>query len=249
MIATPQEELVLNQDEVHIWSLSLAVPPRRIECLRQVLNGHESQRASQFRFPEHRNQFITCRGLLRHILSLYLHQDPSQLQFSSNGFGKPHLRIGCKGNADLRFNYSHSEGLAVFAFAVGMEVGVDVERIKPHIAEDTIPEHFFCKAEVAALRALPLELQGDEFFRYWTRKEAYVKARGEGFRIPLNSFEVSTDRIVSDRDNSEWSLQSFVPAAGYVAALVTEGQGLNTRFIQPSQQFFTQQEGVPCCTC
>ncbi|MCU1306223.1 MAG: phosphopantetheinyl transferase [Acidobacteriaceae bacterium] len=248
MIAAPQKELVLNHEEVHIWSLSLSVPPICIDRLQQVLSEHECHRVSQFRFERDRNQFITCRGLLRYILSLYLYQDPGQLQLSSNAFGKPHLRThNTTEQQDLRFNYSHADRLAVFAFARRREIGVDVELIRPDVARESIPEHFFCKAEVATLRALQLEIQGDAFFECWTRKEAYIKARGEGFRIPLNSFDVSSDHLVADQENSHWSLQSFVPAPGYVAALVTEGQGWRTRFIQSPRRFFTQQEGVPCC--
>jgi 4'-phosphopantetheinyl transferase len=249
MTAAFQEELTLSEDEVHVWGLSLVSLPLSMARLQEVLNDHECHRASRFRFEKDRIQFIACRGLLRHILALYVATDPGQLHLSSNAFGKPQLGTGCEGDEDLRFNYSHSDGYAVFAFAKGREVGVDVELIEPQIAKESIPEHFFTKSEVVALRALPLELQGDAFFKCWTRKEAYIKARGEGFRIPLNSFEVTSDRVGSDRDNSDWFLQSFVPAAGYIAALVTKGQRCSTRFIQsPERPFSPQQEGVPCCT-
>jgi 4'-phosphopantetheinyl transferase len=257
MIAVPQEDPVLDQEGVHIWSLSLQVPPIPSERLQLTLSDDECQRASRFRFEKDRNQFITCRGLLRYILSLYLNQEPGQLKLSSNAFGKPQLRIHHTTELqDLRFNYSHSNGLALYAFARGKEVGVDVELIRPEVARETIPEHFFCKAEVATLRALPLELQGSEFFKCWTRKEAYVKAHGEGFQIPLNSFDVSSDHLVADQENVHWTLQSFEPAPGYVAALVTEGHGCHMRFIQWPDLLLTQQEGffrrtgdyAPCVT-
>jgi 4'-phosphopantetheinyl transferase len=131
----------------------------------------------------------------------------------------------------LRFNSSHSGKLALFAVARDREVGIDVEWIRPEIAKESVPERFFCPNEVSELRALPARLQAAAFFQCWTRKEAYVKARGEGFRMSLNSFEVSSDSVVTDDKNSNWSLQSFVPADGYVAALAAEGQDCRARFI------------------
>src|SRR5258707_854637 len=156
MFAASEEELTLSPDDVHIWSISLVSLPICIERLQQELNDRERHRASQFHFEKDRKQFISCRGLMRHILSLYARQDPTQLQLCCNAFGKPELRVECvTENEKLRFNYSHTPGLAVFAFGRGKEVGVDVEFIQPQFADGSIPEHFFHRNEVSALRALP----------------------------------------------------------------------------------------------
>src|SRR5437899_2575312 len=110
MSAAFRKELVLSQDNVHIWSVSLTLLQVRIERLQRLLNTQERHRAAQFRFEKDRARFIACRGLLRHILSLYLHQDPSQLCLASNAFGKPELRSsGITENENVRFNYSHAD--------------------------------------------------------------------------------------------------------------------------------------------
>jgi 4'-phosphopantetheinyl transferase len=251
VLSRNRDDLVLSADQVHLWSISLQSSVSDIQRLFLTLNPYESHRASQFRFDRDRNQFIACRGLLRNILSLYLHQEPSQLCLGSNAFGKPELRSpAISENQNLRFNYSHSDGMAVFAFARGRELGVDVELIRPEVARDLIPERFFCKTEVGALRTLPLQVQSYEFFRFWTRKEAYIKARGEGLGISLDSFDVCSDRVSTDDKESDWFLQSFVPASGYLAALATQGQGWRTTFIQSPERALIEreQEGVPCCT-
>ncbi len=110
-----------------------------------------------------------------------------------------------------------------------------MEFIQKHIAEDLIADRFFSGNEACALRAVPASLRAKALLNCWTRKEAYIKARGDGFRISLDGFEVFPDPggsvVITDNDGSKWSLQSFVPAAGYAAALAAEGQGWHTRFM------------------
>jgi 4'-phosphopantetheinyl transferase len=228
--------VTLSQDEVHVWSASLETSPRDIVHLVKTLDSRELHRAHQFRFVKDQNHFISARGLLRHILSLYVHQDPNLVEFCYNANGKPEIRHDSRtGKQGVRFNYSHSDVLAVYAFARHREVGIDVERIRPQVSEESIPEHFFCRSETAALRSLPASQRAEAFLQCWTRKEAYIKARGEGFRIPLDSFEVFPDPgwpvVITDNECAKWSLQSFVPTPGYAAALAAEGEYWRTRFI------------------
>src|SRR5262249_50093841 len=151
---------------------------------------------------------------LRKILSDYLNTGPEKITFTYNQYGKPATN-------GIHFNLSHSADLAILAVSRTRELGVDLEKITP--IDDRIAEHFFSPNEVAALRALPEDGQQEAFFAVWTRKEAYVKAHGQGLSIPLSSFDVSLDhpaRFLRGVDG--WSIESFEPAPGYVAALVAE---------------------------
>jgi 4'-phosphopantetheinyl transferase len=153
------------------------------------------------------------------------------LQFDYGARGKPALATQYSATG-VRFNISRSSGLVLCVVARGREVGVDLEQIRPAIAREGIPERFFSPREVAALRALPVDAQPEAFFSCWTRKEAYVKARGEGLALHLDSFDVSLVpgepaallRTAGDaREASRWSLHALAPGRGYVAALALEG--------------------------
>lgn len=211
---------------------------KNIEYLLQTLDSHELHRARQFRFAKDRNQFILAHGLLRHILSLYIQKTPILIQLCYNACGKPEIRHDSGTEIqDVRFNYSHSDGLAVYGFARNRQVGIDVERIQARVPDESIPEHFFCRSEIAALRSLPARQRAKAFFQCWTRKEAYVKARGKGFQISLDSFEVFHDSggpvVITDDECTKWWLQSFLPAPGYAAALAAEGEYSRMTFIAP----------------
>jgi 4'-phosphopantetheinyl transferase len=154
------------------------------------------------------------------------------LRFCCNAQGKPALAPG-SGTEDLRFNLSHSQKLALFAFAFRREVGVDLEYVRPSVPDDRLAERFFSPQEVTRLRALPESARTEAFFHCWTRKEAYLKARGEGLGIGLDSFAVSlapgqlTDLLIASDDSPEagrWSLRALAPGDGYVAAIAAEGK-------------------------
>jgi 4'-phosphopantetheinyl transferase len=220
-------------DEVHLLCAPLDTTPVQYGRLEQSLSPDELERAGRFRFPKDRAHFVAAHGALRHILAGYLECRPAELRFSYGASGKPALAPGW-GADTLRFNLSHSHGLALCAVALSREVGVDLEFVRPLLGDSAIPERFFSPAEVLALRALPAESQPEAFFNCWTRKEAYIKARGEGLSIPLDSFEVSLApgepaALVKAPDRSRWSLRALVPAPGYVAAVVAEGDDWRLR--------------------
>jgi 4'-phosphopantetheinyl transferase len=203
-----------------------------IQSLQQVLTANEQRRAERFYFQKDRDRFIVTRGLLRTILSRYLDIEPYQVRFCYNHYGKPALAR--QSGADmLRFNVSHSQAMGLYVVARGREVGVDVERIRTDLAFEQIAKRFLSPREVAVLRALPVTMQREAFFKCWNRKEAYVKARGNGLSLPPNQFEVSVApgepaALLSDSGDpwatSRWSLRDLSPAPGYVAALAAEGQ-------------------------
>jgi 4'-phosphopantetheinyl transferase len=171
------------------------------------------------------------RGILREILARYLGTPSSDFRFCQNAHGKPALSPG-SGLVDLRFNISHSHGLALFAFTLGREVGVDVEYILPSRSEGRLAERFFSPREVVALRSLPDSAQPEAFFHCWTRKEAYIKARGGGLSISLASFTVPIDSNlcthlpITAHDGPEagrWWLRPLAPGEGFVGAVAVEG--------------------------
>ena len=237
---SPPEGLVLNPDEVHVWQASLGQTPSQIQSFRNTLAADEQARAERFYFEKDREHFIVARGVLRAILGRYSNRDPEHVSFSYSSHGKPALAGDSDGVA-IRFNLSHSDGIALYAVTRGREVGIDIERIRFDLALVEIAERFFSAQEAATLQTLPTEMQHQTFFRYWTRKEAYIKARGEGLSLSLDRFDVSlaageTDiRLSTPRNPAEvarWSLQELEAAPGYVAALAVEGHGLRLSYWQ-----------------
>ena len=226
----PPPSLALGDDEVHVWRAELDPATEVIERLQQTLAADERERADHFYFERDRRHFTVARGVLRALLGRYLGEEPNRLRFNYSPHGKPALAT----DGDLRFNLSHSHGLALYAFARGRELGIDLERHRPDVADEGIAERFFSRAEVEALQALPRELRPEGFFNCWTRKEAYIKARGEGLSLALDRFDVSLApgepaALLSLRGNlqeaARWSLRALAPGAGYAAALAVEGQG------------------------
>jgi 4'-phosphopantetheinyl transferase len=188
---------------VEVHSFSLDVDAARLRELEGSLSLEERERAARFRFDRDRNRFTVCRGTLRELLGVRRDQ-----RFVYGAYGKPMLA----GSA-LRFNVSHSHGMAMIAISRGREVGCDIERIDPAFVDDKIPERFFSPCEVAALRALPEEKQCHAFFRCWTRKEAY-------FDVTLAPDQPSA--LLRGADG--WSLYDIEAPDGYVAALVLADQ-------------------------
>jgi 4'-phosphopantetheinyl transferase len=233
----PPKTLVLRKDEVHVWRVALDQARPRERRLRQTLSQEEHERAARFHFQRDRERFIVARGLLRLILGRYLDVKPSQLQFSYGPHGKPALASECGVNA-LRFNLSHSHELALYAVTRGRDVGVDVEHVRGDMDTEAIANRFFSEQETAILRSLAPEGRRKAFFACWTRKEAYIKARGEGLTIPPDSVSVAfapgeAAGLLDVRDRpgeaSSWSLLELHPDPSYAAALAVEGRNLRLR--------------------
>jgi 4'-phosphopantetheinyl transferase len=219
--------------QVHVWRSALDPPVPCVERLQHSLSGDELHRAARFHFPRDRRRFIVARGVLRDILSRYLGVPASELRFCYSSYGKPALADVAAAEG-LRFNVSHAHELALFAVTRGREVGVDIEYLRRAINYDEIAEHFFSAHERATLRPLPAELKHLAFFNCWTRKEAYIKAHGEGLSLPLDQFDVSlapgepAALLATRGDPGEawrWSLQALAPDPDYAAAVAVEGQG------------------------
>jgi 4'-phosphopantetheinyl transferase len=228
----PTDVLPLSAGEVHLWRALLDQPAHVLHQLGATLAADERDRAARFHFEKDRDRFVVARGALRSILARYLRVPPGRVQFNYSPYGKPALAAEFAA-AHLSFNVSHSHALALFAIARGRALGVDVEYLRAAVAVREIAERFFSANEVAAFCALPAAQQPSAFFDCWTRKEAYIKARGEGLSFPLAEFDVSLRPHEpaallcvrgDEREAARWSLRALDVAPGYAAALVAEGR-------------------------
>lgn len=231
------EEFTLEDDEVHVWRVSLSQTAARVRALLELLSTDERHRAERFHFTKDREHFIVARGMLRTILARYARAHPSELRFNYNEYGKPSLVEDSRSNG-LRFNLSHSHELALCAVALRREVGVDIEHMRAELTGEQIAERFFSAPEVSSLRAVADTLRTQAFFNCWTRKESYIKARSEGLSYPLDKFSVSLipgepaallNVADSPQELTRWSLTELWPGEGYAAAVTVEGQDWRLR--------------------
>jgi len=217
----------LGLDEVHVWSADLDRLPEAV--LGEPLSADERERGRRFHFERDRRRFVTARGLLRRLLGRYLGLDPSRLRFGYGPRGKPFLA----GEDELRFNVSHSGGLALLAFAWDRELGVDVEEEREVEEAKDIARRYFSPWEERELRLLTEVERRGAFFRCWTRKEAFIKVTGDGLSRPLDAFDVTLApgepaRLLRVEGEPEaagrfW-LEDVSPAPGFAGALAVEGR-------------------------
>lgn len=227
----PPTNLILSSNDVHVWRATLDCSVECMQNLAQTLSADERTRAERFYFERDRKRFIVGRGVLRTILSRYSGIAAKQLQFCYGPRGKPDL-AETSGVSKLQFNLSHSQELVLYAVTRDRLIGIDIEYMRPMESAGQIVKSFFSVRESAVWHSLPVHQQQTAFFNCWTRKEAFVKAVGDGLALPLDRFDVSLvpgeparllevqgDRYASDR----WSLQELTPAPGYAAAVAVEG--------------------------
>jgi 4'-phosphopantetheinyl transferase len=185
----PPKMLTFPSSRVELWKVHLNEPPKGSEA--GVLSADEIARANRFHFEKDRLHFIHCRASLRSLLARYLTIPPNEIQFEYTANGKPEL--AAKQNpSELRFNVSHSADIALIAISSKHNLGVDIEKIRSDVDTTALAERFFSVRERAGLRALPSDLRVAGFYACWTRKEAFLKATGEGLSFPLAQFSVTT---------------------------------------------------------
>ncbi len=226
----PPERIALSGSAVHVWRAALNLAEAQVAALGATLNADEQARAARLRVEDKRRAFVAARGILRDILGRYQGLSPSDIQFAYTAQGKPELAAAQAGG--LHFNLAHSGDLALVALARGRPLGVDLERKLPREAPDLLVERFFSAGERAAFGRVPPEHKALAFLLGWTRKEAYLKARGEGLTLPLNQFEVTLSpgeppALVADWHSppsaTPWVLLDVEAGAGYVGALAVPG--------------------------
>ena len=226
-----QDNVMLGANEVHVWKASLEAPLSTIYSLQHLLSEAEVKRAWQFYVEKDRLHWIVAHGILRMLLGHYLDSDPRVVSFVTNDYGKLFIAHPSDG-IRLRFNLTHSGDIALYAFTYDRHVGVDVEYMRAGIDFEKLAQNHFSPYECAVLRALPPALREEAFFLCWTRKEAYIKARGSGLSIPLDQFDVSLTpgepaELLDSREDphgtANWSLHALTPGERYAGALVVEG--------------------------
>ena len=235
---SPPPSLVLEHNEVHLWRVQVIGTPERTCLVDKYLSEAEVERGRRYYFDHDRDQFLESRISLRIILGQYLDLSPAVIEFGRGSHGKPNLKP-LSSSGGLSFNLSHSGEIVLIAVGRNREIGVDVEQLRREIDLEGIAQRFFSPREVKELFALSPELRPGAFFRCWTRKEAYVKARGRGLSIPLNQFDVTLEPEVyaalqATRDYpdeaEQWALYNVDLGEDYQAALVVDGVPEQIRF-------------------
>lgn len=218
----PPADLRLLPGQVQVWSAPI---PADFEpaLVKHWLSPAELARAGCFRFDRERETFIFARASLRQLLGSYLELAPERVELSVSPTGKPALarpRLG----AEICFNVSHAGGRVLLALALECAVGVDLEPVRPLPDLEELAERFFTPREAASLLALPPAARPERFFRYWTRKEAWLKASGVGLAQPLHTVDVTDLPPGSGAETVKWF--DLTPAPQFVAALVVTVPGL-----------------------
>jgi 4'-phosphopantetheinyl transferase len=228
-----ETQITLPAEEVHLWRVDLASVALAEKRWDDILSADERARATRFHFSRDRQYFTATRAVLRTILGGYLDFDPKALRFQYSEKEKPSLTAPQSGK-HVEFNVSHSGDVALLAFARGRDIGVDVERLRENFDHEAIARRFFSEQEQRQLAALAPADRYHGFFRCWTRKEAYIKARGTGLSLPLRQFDVSLkpgdlNALLATRpessEASHWALQEVSAGEGYVAALCVRDAG------------------------
>jgi 4'-phosphopantetheinyl transferase len=232
-------DFIPTLSEVHVWAIWLRASDEVSRAYRSLLLPEETVRADKFAFEHLKRHYEVSQGGLRLLLSRYLRCRPRDLAFTFGPKGKPALRV----DSHLQFNLSNSGDLALYAFAVDCELGVDVEQVRAMTDLEQIASRYFCEAEASELLSIDgRPARQEAFFRCWTRKEAYIKAVGTGLTLPLDQFQVTLlpgdpPRFIHIGKNvkaaNEWTLQPLNPAPGYVGALAYHAGARNIVFHQP----------------
>lgn len=219
----------LNDSDVHVWAADLDAPAEQISAFERTLATDERDRAGRYVFARDRNRFVSGRGLLRAILGTYLEMEPAQVRFVYGPHGKPALSGSC------HFNVAHCEDLLLVALTRVCPVGIDVERIRALDDAEELAVRFFSPGEIAQLKKVSKDQQAAAFFSLWTRKEAYLKATGQGISELLSQIEVSfldgqPAKVISISGSpqaaAQWTLKELTPARHFKAALAAAAKGL-----------------------
>jgi 4'-phosphopantetheinyl transferase len=223
----------LTEQEVHVWTVWLNIQSVAEKEQMELLSSDERSRAVRFVRQIDRDRFVKAHSTVRTVLARYTGIAAAEVEFELSPHGRPAL----KSVPHLDFNLSHSGDLALIALRRGGRVGVDVEQTRPDIIESEVAERFFSRSELAQLGELRETEQVNAFYRCWTRKEAYLKALGCGIsdeslrrvEVSLRGEDEPAIRQPVPGDSAIWSIASWEPESGYIAAAVADGAALEFR--------------------
>lgn len=234
---SPPSPIHLPDSAVHIWRAIIPDEDIRVENLLSTLSLEEEDRARRFHKEQDTYRFIWHHATLRQVLCQYLNIEPQELMFDYSSFGKPSLSDNLN-SYTLKFNMSHSGEILLIAITTNREIGVDVELVRSIPDMNRMVELYFTESEINWYTALTEPEKAPAFFSAWTRKEAFLKAIGEGLQYPPEQVEVSMDPeavtpslnlLGNSQDDVRYSLLSFQPTEGYLAALAVEGKDWSIR--------------------
>lgn len=223
---------LLKNNQIHIWRTILERDKEKLSELLNLLNSQEKERADKFMVEHAKNNFIIARGSLRQLLAKYLQTTPQSLVFQQNKYGKLFLNTSMQ-QSSIQFNISHSRNFALFIFTLNHPVGIDIEYIRNDSGFELVntAQRFFSTTESAIIANLPSKQQLSAFFNCWSRKEAVIKAIGDGVFFGLDKFSVEISnkkegrlqlQFANDKFNKKgWSLEALDPAVGYTGAFAT----------------------------
>lgn len=220
---------LLLDNNIHIWVLKTSSQKPYLDAFNKVLSEDEKRKAGKFRFEKDRNTSIVARGALRILLGKYLDRPPETINFNYGEFGKPEI----DSSQNLNFNVSHSRDLIVIGFVRNLDIGIDVEFIKKDFDVMEIVDNYFSEREIKFINNVPKKLQTDVFYRGWTRKEAFIKAKAKGLTFALDSFSISTDSderaevketLWDSKEKHLWRIVPFKTLPDYKAAIAVNGK-------------------------
>ncbi len=219
----------MDKNKVEVYHTNFSDHFKNINTFLNILSVDEIEKSNKYRFQIDRKKSIVSRGILRNLLGKLLKENAKHIKFNYGPYGKPDYSH----KANIKFNVSHSNDMLVIAFAKDFEIGVDIENIKSNFDVMDIASNFFSKIEINALEEIPPLKQVDAFYRCWTRKESFIKAKAQGLSFPLDAFSVSIDDATKVKlletqwdihERDQWSLFSFRPQYKYVGAISIHGK-------------------------
>lgn len=229
----PARIINLQPDRIHVHVVDLASSTLQQPRLESVLNDEEQARARRFRYSRHRQRWVTCRARTRMLLSAYLDIPPNVIRFATGLNGKPLIHSEqLNHHENFHFNLSHSKNLGLLAVTRAGPVGIDVEFLKTINDWQAVATRFFSETEQQELAQVDPALRSRAFFLAWTRKEAIIKATGEGLSADLDSFSVALTPNLNAVVHStkppmkskpqDWQLFHLEPQEEYVGAVAIQ---------------------------